>query len=555
MADSDSWKEKYLDALDEQERMEKTFEQQSELLKRAVVRVTLTAEGLDQDLDRLLDSIREAARAEKFERIERVMEDLDDAILDYDREREERQQRNRQALLDLLEGIAPTSDSHYRELRQELKSSGMTPMDLNTHLEALAGLSSEHTAKVDRLEDQSPSSPEEAPAAASEQAAISDEPLAGPLEGQIQTKHEVAQESVHQTRQGKPVHEPAFSRVSDKLYHVLKDLLDQVEPPEDAQSKAVSARQRLDRGLTWYELVPTLEDIRDLVLLAYLAADDEYREYLLAIDQTLKGILSQLGIASGGLKTLIGAERQYESELTEHLGSLSQTLEITTEVDVLKARVGEQLQKIETALKAKSNRTDQLEGLTAELEQVTQKLKIAEKTAVDTRAQLEQQTKKALTDTLTGLPNREAYNQRLHHEHKRWQRYGQPLCLAVCDIDHFKKLNDSYGHQTGDRVLQVLAKGLQKRLREIDFVGRYGGEEFVFILPNTAEEDAYALLDKVRKAIAGTPFRFKDEPVSVTLSMGVVGFAEGDTPEAAFARADELLYKAKSQGRNCCVRA
>jgi len=107
---------------------------------------------------------------------------------------------------------------------------------------------------------------------------------------------------------------------------------------------------------------------------------------------------------------------------------------------------------------------------------------------------------------------------------QRWQRYKHPLSLAVIDIDFFKKINDGYGHQTGDKVLQVVAHFVSKKLREIDFIARFGGEEFV------------------------------DEKITVTVSIGVAEFTDGDSSEDVFARADEALYQAKESGRNrCCV--
>ena len=121
------------------------------------------------------------------------------------------------------------------------------------------------------------------------------------------------------------------------------------------------------------------------------------------------------------------------------------------------------------------------------------------------------------------------------------------------DIDWFKNINDTYGHQAGDRVLKVLSRGIAKRLREVDFMARYGGEEFVLVLPETQSEQAHGALDKIREAIALTPFHFKESPVQITLSMGIAEFREGDTVEKVFARADKQLYVAKEQGRNRCL--
>src|SRR5690606_34574310 len=100
---------------------------------------------------------------------------------------------------------------------------------------------------------------------------------------------------------------------------------------------------------------------------------------------------------------------------------------------------------------------------------------------------------------------------------QRWRRYKHPLTLAICDLDHFKKINDSLGHQAGDRVLKVISRSIAKRLRQVDFFGRYGGEEFVVIMPETNSEQACSVLEKIRIAIAETAFNYKGQPLPITL--------------------------------------
>src|SRR5690606_18056861 len=149
------------------------------------------------------------------------------------------------------------------------------------------------------------------------------------------------------------------------------------------------------------------------------------------------------------------------------------------------------------------------------------RVNVMERDAETNRAKLKEHRHKALHDPLTQLPNREAYDERMRHEVKRWQRYGHPLTLAVCDIDHFKKINDRFGHQAGDRVLKVISRAMEKRLREVDFFGRYGGEEFVVLMPETTAADALGVLDKIRAAIAETSFHYRHEPLNIPLCLGI----------------------------------
>ena len=151
---------------------------------------------------------------------------------------------------------------------------------------------------------------------------------------------------------------------------------------------------------------------------------------------------------------------------------------------------------------------------------------------------------------MTGLPNRAAWNERAALEVARWQRYGGELQVAVLDVDLFKRINDNYGHLAGDRVLKIIAQELAKRLRKTDFIARFGGEEFVVLLPATPLDGAEQLLETLRTAIEACPFHFKGERLIITLSGGLASFASGDTLEAVFERADQALYQAKGSGRN-----
>ena len=133
---------------------------------------------------------------------------------------------------------------------------------------------------------------------------------------------------------------------------------------------------------------------------------------------------------------------------------------------------------------------------------------------------------------------------------------GEPVSVLVIDIDHFKKVNDSFGHDVGDEVLSEFAVRLASNVRAIDLPVRHGGEEFVVVMPDTDLEDARRIAERIRLHVAGAPFRVMngDEMLAVTISIGVASSAgEGDTPQAIVKRADEAVYEAKNSGRNRVV--
>lgn len=165
--------------------------------------------------------------------------------------------------------------------------------------------------------------------------------------------------------------------------------------------------------------------------------------------------------------------------------------------------------------------------------------------------------KLATMDGLTGVYNRREFNSRLLHELERSQRYEHPCSLVMMDIDYFKKLNDTHGHQAGDEALRVVASVLKNSVRPVDQVARYGGEEFGVILPETTQDDAMAAAERLRLAIANHAISIAaDHTINVTVSIGVATFPENATSEEELiSAADQALYNAKHSGRNRVVSA
>ena len=161
------------------------------------------------------------------------------------------------------------------------------------------------------------------------------------------------------------------------------------------------------------------------------------------------------------------------------------------------------------------------------------------------------------TDALTGLFNRRYFEERLNEEFTRSRRYGSPLSLVMLDIDHFKRINDTFGHPFGDRVLKAVAQTACSRLREVDLMARYGGEELIALLPETSPVDALRVCERVREAIASLGLEHPGadghvQEVRLTASLGVatVPAANLTSAEALLMAADTSLYAAKGAGRN-----
>jgi diguanylate cyclase (GGDEF)-like protein len=156
-------------------------------------------------------------------------------------------------------------------------------------------------------------------------------------------------------------------------------------------------------------------------------------------------------------------------------------------------------------------------------------------------------------DSLTGLYNHTTIKERLDQELSRSSRLQSCLCFAMIDLDHFKKVNDTHGHGTGDRVLKSLARYLSQRLRKSDVIGRYGGEEFAVILPDTPLQAAIGLLNELRLGFAHIHHRGSGKDFTVKLSAGLASYPDYRNPTALIEAADQALYLAKRQGRNQVV--
>lgn len=160
----------------------------------------------------------------------------------------------------------------------------------------------------------------------------------------------------------------------------------------------------------------------------------------------------------------------------------------------------------------------------------------------------------ALIDSLTGIANRRWLLERAEQERLRAQRFGSPLALLMLDIDDFKKVNDGHGHPVGDEAIRRVAGIFAGSVREIDIVGRYGGEEFVVVLPGTGLEGARELAERLRQRVAAIGLTGADgTPFGLTVSIGLASFCAGDQLEQLLASADAALYRAKSLGRNRVV--
>ncbi|HCR66657.1 MAG TPA: GGDEF domain-containing protein, partial [Oceanicaulis sp.] len=169
------------------------------------------------------------------------------------------------------------------------------------------------------------------------------------------------------------------------------------------------------------------------------------------------------------------------------------------------------------------------------------------------RSNLEKVREEAMTDALTGVANRKRFDESMRKSRRDADLNGSPFSLVLCDIDHFKRFNDTWGHQTGDQIIRFVSACLARYASDHHVVARYGGEEFGIVMPNTSLEDAKAIAEKIRQVVESKRLLRKstnEDLGNITISMGVSQFRPSEVVECLIERCDANLYKSKQQGRN-----
>ena len=345
--------------------------------------------------------------------------------------------------------------------------------------------------------------------------------------------------------------EPSYSSVAKHIEETLLGLLDDLTLPERHRPQAESMRLRLKNGLNWYELLPILDDLATLMLAISDSGQHEFEAYLQRLNERLESFQSNLQAASAGHADNRSAAQAMDTQIREQVDGLQSSMHEAADLEDLKHVLENHLEGLlGTMDQHRQQRDEREQEVAARLQSLAERVAHMEQEASGFREHLEEQRQKALIDPLTGLPNRAAWSERLDHEISQWQQHGNTLMLAMLDLDHFKRINDNYGHLAGDKVLKLIATVLRKRLRGTDFIARFGGEEFVLLMPSTVPAAGMKLLESLRAAIEACPFHFKGERVTITVSMGLTAFKAGEHSDLALKRADLALYRAKNAGRN-----
>jgi len=490
----DKWEKKYFSLIDEHERLEKDQQKKEQLLCKIITRLALVATGVSPQLDPYLTQIRKQLKKGLInDNLKQQLEQFSDTLLKLD---ETSDKQDPEFLIQFLQRQFPRRKTEFDRVYKFWQQGKYT-----TQHDMLLALH--------ELVDE-------------EQAVVSDIP---------QQQLDV-----------------------DLICRQLLKLLENTEIPEPFSQRAETLKIQLQDG----EPLPFLLE-ETLTLLS------DIKKHLLQERQDMARFLSQissqlnaLGNQTQGISDAFvqGNKKRnlLDQSFTQQMQDLQENSANATELDSLKQLISSSLENITQQLQQHQQQEKAAQQQTQQkIDQLSSEIKRLENESSMLETQLQQARHLAFKDPLTQLPNRLAYDERLEAELARFRRTGTPLSMAIWDIDFFKKINDNFGHKAGDKTLQIIGRLLQQHCRKMDFIARFGGEEFVMLLPDTDSQAALIIAEKLRKTIEKTGFNSGGHKIRITVSCGISQFNPDDTAEAVFKRADAALYKAKNNGRNQCV--
>ena len=343
----------------------------------------------------------------------------------------------------------------------------------------------------------------------------------------------------------------------DVARDILIELIEFLNFPQEYTASVNLIKERLNACQQRNEVLACVEQLAELI--------KKLREQIEKERNDLGDFLKQLTNRLHDIDNDIQASAKINE--TSHSESEKVNTNVQKEVDSIESSVSEaiDLQLLKTAVQSRiviirdhmdkfieseHQRHDESSQIIASL---SDRIKNMEVETEQLKEQVKKKQEEASRDALTGVANRLAYNERIEAELARHKRYQSPLTLLIWDVDKFKSVNDTYGHAAGDKVLKVIAKLLSTNIRETDFIARFGGEEFVVLMPETQITEAKEVAEKLRQIIEKSEFHFREKRVVITASCGLAEIKHNESEEQLFQRADDALYKAKETGRNRCI--
>ena len=339
-----------------------------------------------------------------------------------------------------------------------------------------------------------------------------------------------------------------------QLAKELAQKISEIEFRKEQRDQVLVLKEVLLSDISLSSLLESYQTVLCLLLDNIAREKTASEDFLYALNDALSIVRDVVNNSHNHNQRSQQIKAQLNQEINLRVDNADGILIETSDLTELKTQLTIQLSSLRDALTRKESLEEREQAvLRKSIEAMRKELANITNEANSYKEQLFEHQKLNLLDPLTQLANRAALEDKMEQEYRHHKRFNTPLWIAVIDIDHFKSINDNFGHSTGDKTLQVIAMALKNSLRESEFVARYGGEEFVLLLPDVTELHISQLLNRVREKIKNIPFKFKNQRITVTLSIGAAQVLENELCTETFERADAALYKAKNNGRDRVV--
>lgn len=536
----ENWKQKYLESLDVHEKQEKHWQVTESLLKQGLTRVALAAQGIDSKLDGDLDALRKILRKDiDLNHLESVVDDLTESVKHLDDQRNDRSAAHspQELLTHWLDSLSFPRElkARIKTLRQKIDSTN-NYTEMEAPLRELAQLVNEALQHEDHQTQSSGH---------------------GGFFSRLFSGDGSASHNASSANKQNATDETGNKSASPQINDFCIQLLDTLSLPPELGDQVESLKDKLGEGLSDRSVAPALNAIANLISSMRQQMEQENKElqaFLQQLGDNLKEIDQNLSGAQNSHKESMSNGRELDAVVNAQVKGIQTSVEAAPESSELKQQIQGRLDAIRKHLEqyreTEESRQKQLEE---QLVLLNSRVHGMESEGEKLRLRLEEKHEQSVRDPLTGLYNRLAYDDRIVQEFTRWKRYGQPMVLMMIDVDHFKKVNDTYGHKAGDKALVLIADQLNNNLRESDFLARFGGEEFIVLMPETDLQAATVVADKLCEAVERCQFHYQNSQVDITISGGLAQLRKDDTVENLFQRADEAMYRAKVAGRNQCL--
>ncbi len=520
--DFEHWRQKYYATLEKVEAKQHEWESLEKMLRRCISRLALAADGMHPDVDVQLESLRKAVRdgvgaiglQERIEAISQILLKLD---------------------------MHPVVKGRKSDNLEVLADSGSVGASLGGFFGKLFGGGNQPAKEESRdLYDQSlPAGVGRAP------------PLPP---GNKATPKASASTSIDTPARPHHPQDTKADTLSPAVREAVVELLERLTLQPEMTESVEALKVQLSEETQALAFLPSLQSVAELVATALekiRSEKSDLEEFLRMLTQRLQEIDQHLSESIVVRQATQRSHAKFDLAVNDQVSGIETSLQEATDINTLKQVIQQRLEGMREHMTVFRREEEEREKeAQREIGMLSSRVREmeAEIGQLHTRVRTEQAS--ALQDVLTGIPNRLAYERRSGEEFARWRRYKHPLALLVLDIDHFKHVNDRYGHQAGDKVLRIIAQLLKKEVRDVDFIARYGGEEFVVLLSETALENARIVAEKLCACVRECEFHHGGQRVPVTISCGIAVFKEGDTVSQVFERSDAALYRCKLKGRD-----